>query len=377
MEQNKKFVVHLDILGFDQQAKQVEKIHGVPSWRARKNVIEKVDNILNAHIKGDKYAKKTSSDSWMVLFDSINSVLEYLKNVKQSMEKEYNLISLETGVTYGNIECDEFWLTDEAIEAVNICKKYRELYRSVHNDFPRTSFTLIHATAYKELDVLAEKFGLPTGNKIDKLEVRVYDPSLYNPPHENMVSFNEFKKEKEDIEKLIKVEKAQISLYDPAHLGDTFEKLIKGSKNIDLYLYTTETFAITYREILKKHQGVSIRILTIHPDYAEEKRTAVSNCIELWNEIYSLNRNCKISIKLYAHPPSLRGIIFDKNEGFLGIYKYDPNHHFRFVGVENNKLIHAKRDTEFGRFILDLYENRFEYEWENSKKIELQSKFYS
>ncbi len=205
MEPNKKFVVHLDILGFDEIAKQIDKIHGVPSWKARKNFIEKVDGIIKTYFKDDKYSN-TSPDSWMFLFDTINSALEFLKNVKQSMEIDYNSILLETSVTYGDVECDEFWLTDEAILAAKICDKYRKLHRNQNNDYIRKSFTLIHSTAYKGLNqAIVKQLVFQAGVKIDGLDAYLYDPSLYNSPHEIAASLDESKKENEDIGELVKV----------------------------------------------------------------------------------------------------------------------------------------------------------------------------
>ena len=69
------------------------------------------------------------------------------------------------------------------------------------------------------------------------------------------------------------------------------------------------------------------------------------------------------------HPPLLRAFIFDEKEAFLSIYRWDPTEYFRFMGVENNKLHHVTRDTELGSWLLDLYQSRFEYDWQESKKV--------
>ena len=39
------------------------------------------------------------------------------------------------------------------------------------------------------------------------------------------------------------------------------------------------------------------------------------------------------------------------------------------MGVEGNKLLHVTRDTELGSWLLDLYQSRFEYGWQESKKV--------
>lgn len=192
-------------------------------------------------------------------------------------------------------------------------------------------------------------------------------------------STTESKRKEEKVEK--KVEEHQvITLYDPAHIVDVFkEKLIK-SKKIDLYLYTAETFAMEYYKqgsthnnpyqyILEKHPGLKIRIIVRDPELDKKKEKWALACIDAWKKIYVKNRNCKISIGLYKHPPLLRAFIFDESEGFLSMYRWDPGEYFEFMGVEGNKLLYVNRDTEFGSWLLDLYQSRFEHDWQNSKKV--------
>ncbi|MFW9952586.1 MAG: hypothetical protein ACFFKA_20895, partial [Candidatus Thorarchaeota archaeon] len=344
MDKNRKFVVNFDILGFDEQAKQIEKIFKIASWKARKNVIDEVNSIIITHIRSNKYAK-TSPDSWMFLFNSGNSTLEFLKNIKETMEMEYSLILIECSVTYGNIECDEyFWLTDEAMLAVKLCGKYRNIYKKKHNDFPRKSFTLIHSDALKELEAIENNIKTTTYicEKIDELNAYKYDPSFFISNE----CIDTMEEPIETIDDLIEPEKDEVFLYSSSDLLGILKNLIKKSKNIDLYLYTGETFAIAYREILQIHPDINIRVLVIDPESADGKKTATLGCIELWKEICGTNDNCKISMRFYNHPPLLRAIVFDGIEGFLGMYKWNPDHPFQFVGVERNKIIHAKKGTK-------------------------------
>jgi hypothetical protein len=373
MDENKNFVVYIDILGFDEQMKQIEKIHQVPSWRARTNVLEKVSDLIKVNSIYNKYAKM-SPDSWILLFDGICPLMKYLYDFSKSIKKEYTLISLEICVNYGDIECDDYWLTDDAIEAINDCKKYREYYRQENLDYPRKSFTLFTAKALKELKNFILKHDIFLNfdqMKIDNMEIYTVDIFFLIEKLGKLNQFNELKNNIKNIIKSPAVETESISIIDAAHLGDTFVKLIKSSNEIDLYLYTAESFAITYYEILLQHPGIEFRILTRHPESDERKKDAAERCILLWNDIAKKNKNCKISMRLYRHNPLLRSIVFDRNEGFLSIYRYTPAHPFLFVGVESNKLIHVKKDTSFGQYFLDLYQSRFEFDWESADIIQI------
>lgn len=296
MDETKKVFMHLDILGFDEQAKQIEEIHKIPSWKARKNVIDKVGEIVESHLKENK-CKRISLDSWMFLFDDTNSALEYAKNIQKSMEERYNLISLEIGITCEsvNIGCDEFWYTDAAMLAVKICGKYRNAYKQKHKESIKESFAVIHESTYKEIEQTV-KDSLSSDLKYEKINNEVvysYDPSLYTPP--SPISTIKSKREEEKVEK--KVEEHQtITLYDPAHMVGIFREKLKKSKKIDLYLYTAETFAMEYHKqgsiqknpyqrILENHPGLEIRILVRDPESDTKKEKWALACIDAWKKI--------------------------------------------------------------------------------------------
>lgn len=222
MDETKKVFMHLDILGFDEQAKQIEEIHKIPSWKARRNVANKVGEIIESHLKENK-CKRTSLDSWMFLFEDTNSALEYAKNIQKSMEERYNLISLEIGITCEGVDigCDEFWYTDAAMLAAKICGKYRNAYKQNYNESIKNSFAVIHESTYKEIEKTV-KDSLSHDLKYEKINNEVvysYNPRLYTPP--SFISTIKSKKEEEKVEK--KVEEHQtITLYDPAHMEDLF-----------------------------------------------------------------------------------------------------------------------------------------------------------
>jgi hypothetical protein len=374
MTNNKKFIVYVDILGFDNLPKQIMKIHRIPSSHARKNFSEKVEEILQANAIYSRF-HKTSADGYMLLFDDICPVIKYIYDLNKTIKSEYNSISLEICVNCGDIDLDEYWLTDAAVDAHKICGKYRENYKSENRESLKSTFILFTTDVFNDFNsfVLNKNISLDTTPKkifLDEFEVFYIDMASLIANIRDWRQFDELKKEVRSVS-YPTVEKELISVYDPAHLGDTVKNTIATSNKIDLFLYTAETFAITYREELLRHSGVECRILTRNPYCETQKKEEALDCIYLWSQIAEKNEKCKINMRLYNSEPLLRAIIFNGVEGFLGMYRYDPKQRFQFIGVESNKLIYVRKDNDFGTFFLDLYQSRFDFAWQNAKAIQI------
>jgi len=79
----KKYLVYLDILGFERLAEEIEEKRGIESREVREKFIdvinERVKTIERAgRIVGKKYGE---SDDWLLLTDSLESVFESILTI--------------------------------------------------------------------------------------------------------------------------------------------------------------------------------------------------------------------------------------------------------------------------------------------------------
>jgi hypothetical protein len=359
-----KIIVYFDLLGFDEQSRHIERIFDLPSEIARESIMKTTNGIIQKRFP-DVIYKQTSLDSWMFLFEDLNSSFIVLNDLKTIFETEYSPILFESCIISAKLNTINYYLTDAAMTAVKTCDKYRKAFTQNTKHSVRNSFTLLHKDAYKLLNQEQEnifyrknqgEFGF-FGND---------DATLINPEdyiiNEKILKVDELKSsfvKKEEIE-FIETDYMKYSF---------FAECINKCKKINLYLYTAETFVIENRDNLIKHPEITLKILIRNPFEDDKKRKQAIDSVNILNEISATNKKFKFSIKFYDHPPLLRAIIFDNKEGFLGIYRYDPEHQFTFYGIEENILLHVKDGPKLGTSLLKLYMGRFEYEWINSHSL--------
>lgn len=145
--------------------------------------------------------------------------------------------------------------------------------------------------------------------------------------------------------------------------------LIAQSQRIDLFLYTYETLAASLREDLESSKNpLTLRVLIRNPEKDIEKEPLISSSIMTMKEVITNNPQINFQVRFYDEEPLLRSYIFHKanseSEGLLGLYRYDPTRLFKFIGAENNQLIHAQNRSNFEKQLLEIYQSRFDFAWE-------------
>ena len=142
------------------------------------------------------------------------------------------------------------------------------------------------------------------------------------------------------------------------------EMLNRTSKSLDIWAYSTETFLKDdFLSNVLRRKRVKLKILVRDPALDPKKGPTIKGHITSILSAFNSNR---ISINLYSQEPLMRCAIFDSSFGLFGIYRWDPDTYYEFIGAENNSLIELKRDTAFGKLWIDLIESRFEYVWSGS-----------
>jgi nucleoside 2-deoxyribosyltransferase len=158
----------------------------------------------------------------------------------------------------------------------------------------------------------------------------------------------------------------QLQLYTQKQIDEILPQKIKRSNKIDTFLYTAETFLNgKCHEALQYNPDLKLRLLIRNPQNDKRKYPLAMASI---NFIQQLN-NPNIEIRCYNDAPLLRAIVFDKSCGYLGLYRWDPHAHFRFIGAENNSLAYVTKDNRASKLWLDLWLSRFNYEWQRCEKF--------
>jgi hypothetical protein len=85
----KKYLVHLDILGFERLAEKIEEERGIESREGRKKFIDVLNERMKTieregRITGRKYGE---SDDWLLLTNSHENVFESILNILNALVK--------------------------------------------------------------------------------------------------------------------------------------------------------------------------------------------------------------------------------------------------------------------------------------------------
>jgi len=165
----KKFLIYLDILGFEGLAKEIAVKKGIEERKVRKDFIEIIQERIEeiekqGRITGKRYGE---SDDWLLVVDCIDNVfISILRILKHNTEyREYEKIPLEIAIGIG--EYDK-WAKFEgrnlifendtiAFLKTNILKYYREWYRNKNDQSPRSTFIIITESAYQVLETWDKK----------------------------------------------------------------------------------------------------------------------------------------------------------------------------------------------------------------------------
>lgn len=148
------------------------------------------------------------------------------------------------------------------------------------------------------------------------------------------------------------------------------ENLLSNCNEIHFCLYTAETLASNLRPDLEKRKTpLKLKFLIRNPHEDPRKEAQIKSSIGQFSEMMVVNPKLTFDVRFYDAEPMLRTYIFQKEdgkeEGLLGIYKYDPTNPMRFVGAEFNELVISKCRSDFEKRQLALYSSRFKFLWDD------------
>ena len=166
----KKYLIYVDILGFERLAEEIEEERGIESREVREKFIDVINERVNTierggRITGKKYGE---SDDWLLLTDSLENVFESIFEIldHHTPYKGYEKIPLEIAIGTG--EYDK-WARFEGKELIiekstikflktKIIGYYHDWYKQKHNDEPlKSTFIVLTESAYNELEPLDRK----------------------------------------------------------------------------------------------------------------------------------------------------------------------------------------------------------------------------
>jgi hypothetical protein len=166
-ETENKFLIYLDILGFEELARQIaEKSKIISEIKIREDFISIIDQkIIEVESRGEIAGKLEQQDAWLLVANSLDSVFETVYHIlnHNTQLKGYEKIPLEIAVGYGqyskwsklsgkNLVCEKStidFLKSHLTDAYRNC--YKERYsRPITNSFVVLSESVYKLMAYYE-----------------------------------------------------------------------------------------------------------------------------------------------------------------------------------------------------------------------------------
>jgi hypothetical protein len=165
------------------------------------------------------------------------------------------------------------------------------------------------------------------------------------------------------------VDENGVRLLDQDNMTRILPYEIEKSRSMDIWAYTSETFLnAACHEALNSNNLMKIRVLIRDPCEDERKKPMALASLSFLNKLNLSD----VEVRCYTDVPLIRAIIFDKSRGYVGFYRWDPQTYFQFIGAENNSLVQLSHKSIFEKLWLELYISRFEFEWNRSKKVDLE-----
>ena len=163
----KKYLVYVDILGFEDLLKDIGNERGIESRKVRNDFISVIEKGLVEIKQKGRIIEiiPYGGDSWILVTDALDkvfiSILEILDH--NTGYKDYEKIPLEFGIGTGKFDkwakFDGRHLTceDEAIKWLKtyVISYYHDWYKQKHNnESPKSTFIILTDSAYNELEPL-------------------------------------------------------------------------------------------------------------------------------------------------------------------------------------------------------------------------------
>lgn len=174
-----------------------------------------------------------------------------------------------------------------------------------------------------------------------------------------------------------------VILIEHNEFNSIVEKEFSRSDNISIILSSSRASFSTLQHIIDSNinKKLNIRILIKSPDALNDTRQAlvISNVLK-WFELKK-NNNIKVAVKMYSDHEILRCYIFDNSRILAGIYSYKDTitecnskniqcERHRFYG-HNYMLYYTGHNDRVGNFLLEKYQNQFEFMWSNSTSFNI------
>ena len=165
----KKYLIYLDILGFEALAEKVASEKGIDQRDVREKFIDLIkERVERLEVKGKIIGKKYGeSDDWLLVVDALdkvfNCILEILDH--DTGYRDYEKVPLAIGIGTGEYDkWARFDGTNLIVEndtikfyKTNIIDYYHKWYKIHNNQSPKSTFIVLTESAYHELEPLDRK----------------------------------------------------------------------------------------------------------------------------------------------------------------------------------------------------------------------------
>ena len=165
----KKYLIYLDILGFEALAEKVASEKGIDQRDVREKFIDVIkERVERLEVKGKIIGKKYGeSDDWLLVTDALdkvfNCILEILDH--DTGYRDYEKVPLEIGIGTGEydkwarFDGTNLIVEDDTIKfyKTNIIGYYHKWYKIHNKQSPKSTFIVLTESTYHELEPLDRK----------------------------------------------------------------------------------------------------------------------------------------------------------------------------------------------------------------------------
>jgi len=162
---SKKYLIYLDILGFEKLAAEIALKKGIEEVKLRKDFIEVIKEKIEKLVADDKILGKKygESDDWLLVVDSIDKVFSCIFEIldHNTGYNNYEKIPMEIAIgvakygKYTNFEGKNLIIENDTIKfyKTSIVKHYCNWYKSQYNTGTKCTFIVITDQIYYELEL--------------------------------------------------------------------------------------------------------------------------------------------------------------------------------------------------------------------------------
>ncbi|MEA3282482.1 MAG: hypothetical protein U9Q68_07980, partial [Euryarchaeota archaeon] len=165
----KKYLIYLDILGFEALAEKVASEKGIDQRDVREKFIDVIkERVERLEVKGKIIGKKYGeSDDWLLVTDALDKVFNCILEIvdHDTGYGDYEKVPLEIGIGTGEydkwarFDGTNLIVEDDTIKfyKTNIIGYYYKWYKLHNKQSPKSTFIVLTESAYHELEPLDKK----------------------------------------------------------------------------------------------------------------------------------------------------------------------------------------------------------------------------